>query len=269
MNYGKNKIKKYNNSFVLTDSQHKKLHQHLHPGGGLESVAIILCHHGKINSNIRLIANDIILIPDNVCIERTASRVVWPFADYLPTDKITKIDEEGLSVVTIHSHSSGNDEFSLTDDDNDKLLFHSVCNWFDDDRPNGSAIMTPDGKIISRLVNAYGQFTPIESTAVIGEDILIWKRSKNKDASLKSGLRVSQTFGKGTYNLLRSLRVGVVGCSGTGSVIIELLARNCIGEMVIVDPDRVEEKNLNRIINTTQTDARKGIAKSSSAETCY
>ena len=39
------------------------------------------------------------------------------------------------------------------------------------------------------------------------------------------------------------------------------MARNCIGHLVIVDPDCVEEKNLNRIVNATQTDARKGIPK--------
>ena len=51
--------------------------------------------------------------------------------------------------------------------------------------------------------------------------------------------------------------MGVVGCSGTGSIIIELLVRNCVGELVIVDNDVVEEKNLNRIINSTMSSARK------------
>ena len=261
MNYRNNKIKKYSNSFVLNENQHKKLHRHLHSGDGFESAAIILCHHGKMKSNIRFIANDIILIPNDACTKRTASQLVWPFADYLPPGKITKIDNSGLSIVTIHSHPNGADEFSSTDDDNDKQLFHSVCNWFDDDRPNGAAIMMADGEIVSRLVNVRGKFTPIESTSVVGENIRIWKRHKNQARPLKSGLRISQTFGKGTFSLLRNLRVGVVGCSGTGSVVVELLARNCIGELVIVDPDVVEEKNLNRIINATHTDARKGVAK--------
>ena len=48
----------------------------------------------------------------------------------------------------------------------------------------------------------------------------------------------------------------MVGCSGTGSPLIEQLARNCVGELVLVDPDRVEEKNLNRILNATMDDAR-------------
>ena len=46
------------------------------------------------------------------------------------------------------------------------------------------------------------------------------------------------------------MKVAVVGCSGTGSIVIELLARNCVGELVLVDDDRVEEGNLNRIVNS-------------------
>ena len=246
---------------MLTGSQHQRLYRHLHPGDGLESAAIILCHHGRGKDNLRLIANELIFIPADACAKRTPTRLVWPFADSLPPEKITEIDRKGLSVMTIHSHPDGIDRFSSIDDKNDKPLFHSVCNWFDDDRPNGSAIMMPNGKIVSRLVTVDSKFISIQSVAAVGENIRIWKRPKKRPVSLDAGLSISQTFGKGTFNLLRNLRVGVVGCSGTGSILIELLARNCIGGLVIADPDCVEEKNLNRIINATKTDARKNNPK--------
>ncbi len=249
------------NSFVLTQSQHQRLYRHLHPADGLESAAIILCHHGRGKNSLRLIAKDFIYIPAGACLRRSSTQLVWPFADYLSPDKITEIDKNGFSVMTIHSHPEGMDRFSLVDNNNDKLLFQSVCNWFDDDRPNGSAIMMSDGKIVCRLVNSQKRFIPIQCTAVVGETIQIWKRSKKRPVSLDAGLRISQTFGKGTLNLLRNLHVGVVGCSGTGSILIELLARNCIGNLVIADPDCVEEKNLNRILNATITDARKNNPK--------
>ena len=221
----------------------------------------MLCHLGKGKSGFRLMANSLILIPSEACPDRTSHSLSWPFADYMQPDKITEIDRKGLSIITIHNHPEGMDRFSAIDNRNDKQLFGSVCNWFDDGRPNGSAIMMPNGKIVSRLVDARGKFTIIESNSVVGENIHIWKQSKTNQTIPNYGIRVSQTFGKGTFNLLRRMRVGVVGCSGTGSIVIELMARNCIGHLVIVDPDCVEEKNLNRIVNTTQADARKGIPK--------
>jgi hypothetical protein len=74
-------------------------------------------------------------------------------------------------------------------------------------------------------------------------------------------LRTRQTLGDGTTSLLRRLTVGVVGCSGTGSWVIEMLARLGVGELVLVDPDCVERKNLNRVINSTATDAQNRTAK--------
>ncbi|OIQ82480.1 thiamine biosynthesis protein ThiF [mine drainage metagenome] len=48
----------------------------------------------------------------------------------------------------------------------------------------------------------------------------------------------------------------MVGCSGTGSVLIEQLLRNYIGTLVAVDPEVIEHKNLNRILNSTNADAQ-------------
>ncbi|MGI9250406.1 MAG: ThiF family adenylyltransferase [Pseudohongiellaceae bacterium] len=245
-----------NHSLVLIQSQHHQLRQHLIADDQCESVAIILCHRAEGDSGARLIASELILIPADACSNRSAVRVDWPVTEYLTPDKITEIDQGGVSIITIHSHPAGHDKFSKTDDDNDRKLFGSVCHWFDDGRPNGSAIMLPDGRIVARLVNAKGKFTPIGSVAVIGEDIRIWKPANKTTKTPEAGLRVAQAFGKNTLTLLRGLRVGVIGCSGTGSVMIELLARNCVGQLVLVDPDCVEHKNLNRIINAMRRDAR-------------
>ena len=113
------------------------------------------------------------------------------------------------------------------DDENDRELFQSICNWFDDGRVNGSAIMLPDGRIVGRCVDANGRFDAMESVAVVGENIRLWK-SRESGGRTTGALdeKLAQTFGKGTLALLRAMRVGVVGCSGTGSVVVELLARN-------------------------------------------
>jgi ThiF family len=55
--------------------------------------------------------------------------------------------------------------------------------------------------------------------------------------------------------------IGVVGCSGTGSFVIEMLARLGVLRLVLVDPDGVEYRNLNRIVGATAVDAALGRAK--------
>src|SRR5664279_705196 len=70
-------------------------------------------------------------------------------------------------------------------------------------------------------------------------------------------LRNIGTIGvEGQLKLLRST-VAVCGAGGLGGTIIELLARQGIGHLVIIDNDRFAENNLNRQILVTESDLRK------------
>ena len=45
---------------------------------------------------------------------------------------------------------------------------------------------------------------------------------------------------------LQSATVMVVGCGAVGSFVIEALARTGVGNLILIDFDRVEESNINR-----------------------
>jgi molybdopterin/thiamine biosynthesis adenylyltransferase len=77
-------------------------------------------------------------------------------------------------------------------------------------------------------------------------------------AALKNGvtpwryIRNTGTIGlDGQIKLLQSA-VAVVGAGGLGGTIIELLARQGIGHIIIIDNDRFAEQNLNRQIMSTE-----------------
>lgn len=57
------------------------------------------------------------------------------------------------------------------------------------------------------------------------------------------------------------LTVGVVGCGGTGSAVVQLLNRLGVGRMIVIDDDVVEVSNLNRLHGATMQDAQKKAAK--------
>ena len=253
-------------TLAMTDRQHTELGGYLFPGDGLEAAAILLCNLGTGLCSQRFLVAELLRLPHERS-HRQADEVRWPFGDHLPPERIAEIDRNGQSIVTIHSHPKGPGAFSALDDENDRMLFPSICSWFDDKRPNGSAIMLEDGRIFARTVGEHGGFANIDTVAVVGEDILLWKRGGDAGEGGDAFERkLAQTFGRGTLSLLRHLRVGVVGCSGTGSVIIELLVRNGVGELVLVDDDVVERKNLNRIVNASAQDAQQGRAKVTAIE---
>jgi hypothetical protein len=60
---------------------------------------------------------------------------------------------------------------------------------------------------------------------------------------------------------LAGLKVGIVGLGGGGSHIVQQLAHVGVGSFVIMDPDRIEESNLNRLVGGTESDVRKGELK--------
>ena len=241
-------------ALVMTERHHASLRSYLFPGDGLEAAAILVCNRGTGRRSQRLLVAEQLHLPHDRS-SRQQRRVTWPFSDLLPPERITQIDRNGQSIVTIHSHPNGQAAFSAVDDENDRMLFPSVCNWFDDGRVNGSAIMLADGRIVGRTVDGQGRFAAMETVAVIGDDIRLWKSRRSVRESSAFDNKLAQTFGSGTLALLRAMRVGVVGCSGTGSIVVELLARNGVGELVLVDDDVVEEKNLNRIVNASREDA--------------
>jgi tRNA A37 threonylcarbamoyladenosine dehydratase len=61
--------------------------------------------------------------------------------------------------------------------------------------------------------------------------------------------RTTGVWGHRGQSQIASLRVGIVGLGSVGSVVCELLARMGIQDLTIIDFDRVEELNLDRILN--------------------
>lgn len=241
-------------SLNIAGLHHAQLQAHLFPGDGLEAVAVALCGRLEQPGLTRLLVHEVVCIPHAEC-TRTAEAVTWPVARHLEP-LVEKARKHGWSVLKIHSHPTGYDRFSPRDDVADADLFGSLHGWFDDERPHASAVMLPSGEIFGRL-HRFGHATPVPLDKVLlaGDKICLWEPNAPAVEVTAAGLRNAQAFGDGTYQILRRLKVGVVGCSGTGSPVVEQVARLSVGHLVLVDPGNVEEKNLNRILNATADDA--------------
>jgi hypothetical protein len=236
----------------LTEKVHSELKNHLFPGDGLEAVAVALCGRRRDISNHCLTVQEVVPIPYSECKVRKHDRVTWSTQRLIPL--LEKASRRDLAILKIHSHPGGYDQFSSVDDDSDSDLFNSIFGWTDSKFPNASAIMMPGGRMFGRAILPNGEFQPIDSILVPGNDILFWP-SENGGRLLQFAQRHTQLFGKGTTQRLQKMSVAVVGCSGTGSPVIEQLVRLGVGRLVLVDPDHVEERNLNRILNATREDA--------------
>ena len=68
-------------------------------------------------------------------------------------------------------------------------------------------------------------------------------------------------FTTGMTTELSRLTACIIGVSGTGSIIAEQVCRLGFGRVILIDHDKVEPKNLNRILNSTFEDAQHSARK--------
>jgi len=231
-------------SFTLTERQHEELWRILFPGDGLESAAILICRYTG-PSRERLIVFEILNVPDRKCAIRKTDFISWPGVSI--EEAIDVADHQGDAIVLIHSHPGGWLHFSKRDDSSDGATMPGLFAAIEAASfHHGSAIMTPDGGMRVRVYNEIGEVLDINRIWRVGNAITDIAALDSKPV-MSFGSQMTDSFGRQT--------ACVIGVSGTGSLVAELLARKGIGHLILIDFDTIEHKNLNRIVNSTVADA--------------
>jgi len=247
------------NRVRISGKHYNEIKAHLFPGDNKEAVAIALCGRSSHRNNHTLVVQEVMLIPYDSCFERTGYLVHWPTKSITPL--LEKAVQKNLAVLKIHCHPGWYEQFSEIDDSSDIKLFSSIHSWTDNKLPHASCIMLPDGRIFGRFINDKIEFEQINQILVAGSTIYNWLYTEHHFKEDELQIRNMQAFGEKTIRTINKMRIGVVGCSGTGSPVIEQLKRLGVGELVLVDPDFIGKLNLNRILNSTLEDAREAKLK--------
>lgn len=244
----------------ISGSNYLELKQHL-LNDEKESVAIGLCGKYQTTDLTILMLYRLRLIPSEDCISRDREHVNWK-TEYI-SDFFEILADTNLSIIKFHSHPNFKKEFSNVDNNSDYNFFISAFGWSKNPDLHASAIMLPNGEIFGRIFDSNLNTIKITKISIIGDTIFQFGDIVNAEfrKSLDFGFRTAQTFGEQTYFKLGTLKVGVVGCSGTGSIVIEQLVRLGIGELVLIDPDKIEAKNLNRILNSKMSHVKDCVFK--------
>jgi hypothetical protein len=237
----------------ISGFHYEMMKKHLLREDGREAIAVALCGRYSSRQSEMLLVHDVTLIQSEQDEDSTDFILHWKTA---PVHKYFElISKRKMGLLKIHSHPGGYGQFSAIDDISDYDFFTSAFGWAINDQPHASAVMLPNGEIFGRFFFSDLKPNPIDKTTISGDQILNFVKLNNT-SQVDFALRTIQAFGDKTYQYLSGLSVGIVGCSGTGSPVIEQLVRLGVGKVVLVDPDVIETKNLNRILNTTKKDAQ-------------
>jgi molybdopterin-synthase adenylyltransferase len=89
----------------------------------------------------------------------------------------------------------------------------------------------------------------------VGRNLNIYDPAQRRSSAIAPRFdRSVRAFGVEGQATLASLAVGIVGLGGIGSVVAEQMAHLGVGKLLLLDPDTIEETNLNRVEGATRKD---------------
>jgi len=169
--------------------------------------------------------------------------------------------KEGLcGLLTVHTHpmSDTSVDFSGYDDQQDPMLMDNLVEIW----PSTllSSVVLGARSQRGRLWVSPERRIPLTTLVSVGERLhylpLDGRPTQPQPAPAEIFDRAMAITGSGALAQLGRRTAVVIGASGTGSLMSELLARGGIKRIITIDHDVVKDANLNRILYSTQEDAR-------------
>lgn len=199
-----------------------------------------------------LVARAFEQIPEAGYLERAIDRLV---IDPITLNrKIRPARERGWSVLTVHSHPKADRAwFSYADDAGDAQLMPAL-GYQVPGVPHGSIVIASSGHARGRFFLPKDQQAHPLSIRVIGRRMLRFDGMEIQGEHEEWFDRQQLALGPHGQQQLRSTRIGIIGIGGTGSGVMVPAAHLGIGEIVIIDPDRIEPSNISRILGATTKD---------------
>lgn len=216
-----------------------------------EVIGFLFCKRHQVSKQKVRYLPQAWVVPAPDCYERqSASGLVLKqeFHQYLIE---TFIEGKKLDVVHIHTHSDrGKPEFSGVDDryeaeyarflsSNFKKKPRLISGVFDETLQHSQfRIWDRKGQSFQPITWTKSWFDVSESARDRQETELMFARQK--------------VFGDRVQKQLGELTVALIGCGGIGAIFAELLGRLGVKKWILVDSDRLESVNLNRLPAATQ-----------------
>lgn len=246
-------------SMTLREDHRQELGRLLATDDGSERAAYLLCGECTVardpwdgRTRRRFLSVGVLPVPASEVVSASPVHVTWQSSFHLKA--LAKARADGLVAFVVHIHPGGEAEFSPQDDANEADLWRLGANRDGDGHDLGSLLVGGNGALSARLWTR-GAPAPIGSITTIGEGLALSYAGRGRGMAEEAFARQALAFGEALNGDLRRLRVGVVGCGGTGSAVAMLLARLGVGQIALFDEDVVERTNLNRLHGARQSDA--------------
>lgn len=237
---------------VLMDA----LDQHLFPGDRDEHGAVIGASVLHTARGTRLLAQRVFLAEDGVdyVASQRGHRMLTP---EFVRQCVLACADANLAYLAVHCHG-GTDSvaFSSTDLASHERGYPALLDILDG-QPAGGLVFARQA-VAGDIWFSGADRRDLDVLVVPGRPIR-QLTAKTPPAPPGAGERFNRQvrlFGDRGQELLRQQKVGVIGAGGAGSLLVAYLARLGVGELLVIDPDRVDPTNLSRVVGSRSRDTR-------------
>ena len=213
-----------------------------------ESCAVLLALPVQVGTGTKFIVKEHIGFADSDYAERS------PVKASLRSEAVFAVAQRAKtqhhSLVFVHTHPGGPNfpQFSAADDFGEAALDPFLSRYL------------PGRICLSVIVAEFGCTGRIiprgESLRIVEAGVYFRFLSElNADPlEFRRTDRQVRALGASAVPIFQNLRIGIVGLGGTGSVTAQQLAYLGIRDFVLMDDDKIELSNLNRVVGATQAD---------------
>ena len=223
------------------------LQQHLFKDGN-EQAAYLLCNLSESLNEIRFLVKEVIPVKEQHIVHNSSDHIYQLSDSYLPA--ITKAKKNNQSFIMVHCHPNNYIGFSDLDNSEEIKLLRYVYNRIKN-KHHGSLVFNDENTFTGRILNVRDEtYYPISKIRIIGETYRFINSIDSEDTSINNievFNRNILAFGEDLIKVLQNIHIGVVGCGGTGSAVIEELTRLGVGKLTLIDNDTLDKTNLTRV----------------------
>ena len=238
---------------LVTSRDHDRIMEHLFPGDGDEHGAILRAGVVRSGPSLRLLVQHVqpAEFGSDYVPGQYGHRALTPAFIHR---EIRQCRDSSLAYLAVHNHGSDRRvNFSRIDIESHERGYPALMD-IGRGVPVG-ALVYGRRSVAADIWLPDGTRRSLGTYRVIGREVTrLYSQPRRERGSHPEHERQVRMFGASGQRILEASKVAVIGLGGVGSLVTEYLARLGVGNLVLIDPEQIDESNLSRVVGATGVD---------------